>query len=265
MLTKIADPHHPVAPLAERLAVHHPQPERIVARGAGETVTPPVRRHVDDDDVRVAQLGAPDHGVHRVEQRLVGAPVDRQGVPLTGGAGGLQVCRDVATAEGVDGLLRVADQHHGAGAHESPFDDLPLDRVGVLELVDHHDVPALSHPAAGRGVDGFQGGGKAAEQIVIALDTQSSLARLEFGQHPFDELHPHGRGRAGGFTHRMDCGAGVFHCELGDVVGLLAAQGRRCLLLPELGEVDVVDDFVDQVGQRVDQSDLRVVVAGDAE
>ena len=54
----------------------------------------------------------------------------------------------VAAAEGVDGLLGVADQHHRRVAAERPVEHLPLHGVGVLELVDQHDLPALPHPLA---------------------------------------------------------------------------------------------------------------------
>ena len=67
-------------------------------------------------------------------------------------AGGREVGDDVAATEGVDGLLRVADQHHRGVAGEGPVEHLPLHGVGVLELVDQHDLPALPHPLPGRRV-----------------------------------------------------------------------------------------------------------------
>ena len=67
-----------------------------------------------------------------------------------------EVGDDVAAAEGVDRLLGVADQHQRGLADEGALDHLPLHRVGVLELVDHHDPPAPAHPVAGRGVVGLE-------------------------------------------------------------------------------------------------------------
>ena len=75
-----------------------------------------------------------------------------EGPLVGGGAAGLQVGDDVAAAEGVDRLLGVADQHHRGVAGEGAVEHLPLHRVGVLELVDQHEAPALAHPRAGRGV-----------------------------------------------------------------------------------------------------------------
>ncbi len=106
------------------------------------------------DDAGAAQLRAAQHHLQPVHQRGVAAPVDAQGLLVPGGLGGPQVGVDVAAAERVDGLLRVADQDQRRPPGERPLDDLPLHRVGVLELVDHHDRPALRHPHPGRRIVG---------------------------------------------------------------------------------------------------------------
>ena len=96
-----------------------------------------------------------------------------------GALAGAEVGDDVAAAERVDGLLRVADQHQRGLADEGALDDLPLDRVGVLELVDHHDRPAPAHPVAGGCVVGLERDGQPAEQVVEAQDAEQALAPLE--------------------------------------------------------------------------------------
>ena len=106
---------------------------------------------------RVAEFGAAQHRLQAVDERLVAAPVVPEGLLVAGGVRGLQVGDDVAAAERVDGLLGIADQDHRRVAAERPVDDLPLHRVGVLELVDHHDRPALPHPVPGRRVRRSQG------------------------------------------------------------------------------------------------------------
>ena len=81
------------------------------------------------------------------------ASSDRQLVPSSGALGarrldGVEVGVHVGPAEPVDGLLRVADEHErGAGAlrAEQRPEDLPLDRIGVLELVDERDAEAPAH------------------------------------------------------------------------------------------------------------------------
>ena len=74
-----------------------------------------------------------------LDQRRVAAPVGAQRRGDRGGAGGAQVGDHVGAAERVDRLLRVADQHQRAVPVEGALEDLPLHRVGVLELVDEHD------------------------------------------------------------------------------------------------------------------------------
>ena len=87
-------------------------------------------------DRRATQLGAAEDGVEAVEQGLVGPPAYVE-PPARGAGGGLQVGVHVAAAEGVDGLLGIADEHESAGRlAEGGPQDAPLHRVGVLELVD---------------------------------------------------------------------------------------------------------------------------------
>ena len=61
-----------------------------------------------------------------------------------------QIAEHVRAAERVDRLLRVADQDQRHVPVERSPQDVPLDRVGVLELVDEHDAEALPEPFARR-------------------------------------------------------------------------------------------------------------------
>ena len=134
----------------ERVAGHHPQPERVVARRAGQPVLLAVRP-------RPAARRCPRGRVrHRPARGAAVAPAARRcGSWCRGRAAasapvaGPEVGDDVAAAEGVDRLLGVADQHQRDLAGEGPLDDLPLHRVGVLELVDH--ARSTSGGASGRG------------------------------------------------------------------------------------------------------------------
>ena len=103
---------------------------------------------------------------------------------------GLEVGEDVAAAEGVDRLLRVADQHHRGLAGERPVEHLPLHRVGVLELVDEHDPPALAHPLPGRGVVVLEGVGEPGQQVVVRQDAEAALAPVDLGAHLLGEGVP---------------------------------------------------------------------------
>ena len=93
---------------------------------------------------------------------------------VVGGLGGREVGDHVAAAEGVDRLLRVADQHHRGVAGERPVEHLPLHGVGVLELVDEHDPPALAHPLAGRCGVAVEGVGEPAQEVVVGQDRRGA-------------------------------------------------------------------------------------------
>ena len=126
----------------------HAHPERVA--GPDQAALGVVGLDVADHDPLVAERGPAQQLLHRREQRRVAAPVDRQRLLGRRGGGRGEVGRDVAAAERVDGLLGVADQHHRGVAAEGPVEHLPLHRVGVLELVDQHDLPPLPHPLGRR-------------------------------------------------------------------------------------------------------------------
>ena len=102
-------------------------------------------------DLGVAEVERVEQGVVSSEERCVGAPVllEREALPGLGLPGGLEVGVHISTAERIDGLLRVADQDQaGYTVSERPLDHLPLDGVGVLELVHEHHPVTLAQPAA---------------------------------------------------------------------------------------------------------------------
>ena len=108
-------------------------------------------------DLGFAELLAGGQDVHGVDHSGVGPLIGTErerGGRLLGG----QVGVDVAATEGVDGLLGVAHQdERGAGpGTEERLEDLPLDGVGVLELVDERDVELGAHFGrhGGRGDEG---------------------------------------------------------------------------------------------------------------
>ena len=142
--------------LPRSLAAHDPDPERrrpAAHRPAGCRRGGPRRRAYDDP--RVAELGArrAAPGTRRAAAASLRQLTDER-LPGGRGLGGGEVGDDVAAAEGVDGLLGVADQHHRGVAAEGAVEHLPLHRVGVLELVDQHDLPALPHPRPAGGAVG---------------------------------------------------------------------------------------------------------------
>ena len=197
-----------------------------------------------------------------LDEGTVAAPVGVEGAyvaPLGGG----EVGGDVAAAEGVDGLLGVADQHQRAGAVEGPVEHVPLHRVGVLELVDHDDRPPVAHPLPRRCVVVGECLGQPAEQVVEAQHAEPALAALELVQHLGGEADPRRRGRARVGLLRGQRRVGVADDVAGERPGLGPGEGRGLAVLAEAGEVEVVDDLGHQVVEALDQRQPRLGVTGD--
>ena len=85
----------------------------------------------------VAECHPVEEGIERRQQRTVGPPVGGEGALVTGVGDGVEVGVDIGAAEGVDRLFRVTDDHQRpVDPGEQLLGDLPLDAIGVLELVD---------------------------------------------------------------------------------------------------------------------------------
>ena len=125
----------------------------------------------------------------------------RSSVAVAAPRGRVEVGVHVGAAERVDRLLRVADQHERRGAvAERPLDDLPLRRVGVLELVDHHDGEPLAQPGArGRAADRVaQRGRQPRQEVVVREQPLAALAPLDLAAHGHGQpLAQAGDGRVG--------------------------------------------------------------------
>ena len=133
------------------------------------------------DDALVPELRAAEQRVVGVDEALVAAPVDLERRALVGPVGRFEVGVDVGAAEGVDRLLRVADEdERRVAVPEGAAHDVPLDGVGVLELVDEHDAVALSE-ALGRGLaaGALERVVEAGEQVVVGHDRHLALAAFE--------------------------------------------------------------------------------------
>ena len=102
-----------------------------------------------------------------------------------GHLGGVEVGVDVGAPEGVDGLLGVADEdERGGAAAEAELEDVPLDRVGVLELVDQgHLVAAPQRPDPGAVHRVLQGVAQTDEEVVVGEDAGQALAPLDLLPH----------------------------------------------------------------------------------
>ena len=250
---------------SELLPSRDPEPDWRVGWCTSEPAALVMGADLVDDDVRVAEPGAAEHHLKAVDQRLVAAPVRTESAPLTRGFRRRKVRRDVATAERIDGLLGVADQHQRAVTVEGGVDHLPLHRIGVLELVDHHHRPTALHPLASRGVGILQRGGQPGQQVVVPEDAEAAFAALQLGQDGLRELDPDALRRGPVVLLGHQPGVRVADDLEGELQRGGAGDGRLLGGTSEAIEVDVVDDLGDKLSEVVDQGDAGVGVTGDAE
>ena len=127
--------------------------------GLAEGVVRGRRARIDagELDVGMTELGAVEEQAEGVEQLSIGAVIGAQRRPL-GAAHGVEVGVHVGAAEAEDRLLRIADGDQ-AVAGEGAVEDLPLQPVGVLELVDEDEPVAARR--AGRRAAGRRAGRRA--------------------------------------------------------------------------------------------------------
>ena len=137
------------------------------------------------------------HGGHQFALRSpVGA--QREAAFLRSRLRRAEVGEDVRAAEAVDGLLGIADEKQPAiVSREDAAKDFPLDRIGILKLINQRRLEFLPQ---GRGerraaVGIGQGIAQAREQVVEGLGFRAVLARWKFGARKADEIKPGRRGR----------------------------------------------------------------------
>ena len=234
-------------------------------RGPGQPAAPVMGVDIAHHDAPIAQFGATQHGLQSGHQSVVTAPVRAEGLLLARGLRRRQVGDDIAATERIDGLLGIPDQHHGGYLVEGLVDHAPLHRVGVLELIDHHDRPASAHPLPGRGILAGQRLGQPGQQVVVAEDSAAALADIEFGEDGIGEVDA----RRGATARLRIPGA-----QLGRrVAGHRAGQGQRVrvgdrrfvTVAAEPGQVEVIDDLGDQFVEALDEFDPGVGVTGHPE
>ncbi len=228
----------------------------VGVRGADRTI----------GDVGVAELRIGEERVVGLEQPLVASPVHVQRPLGLDHLVGVEVGVHVGSAEGVDRLLGVADQHEGrvAGLAEGAVHDVPLHRVGVLELVDQDDVVALPQTGAGHRAAHVveQGAAQPEQDVVVRHDLERLLATLHLLAHGFRETPADGRQVLLLREGRDDVRIRMVEHELGDLQGLFAAELERVRPRGELPEIEVVHDLLHQIADVLDQGDLPVDVAG---
>ncbi len=252
------------------VAPEHPEAHGLRHDGADQPALAVMRcgRHLAIADRWVAEGGVAEERVVGEDQVFVAAPVGRQRVHLLRGARGVEVRVHVGAAEGVDRLLGVADHHERAVVvAEGIGEDLPLQLVGVLELVDEHHPVAVAQASSVDRSDVLvvQRVGEPGEEVVVGDHAGAALATLDLLAHGERQPHPQPRWRRAVVDRRRgQRRARVVEDGLGD-----RARRRQVERRDRAGEgaleVAVVDHLVDEVGDPLDDLGVGLDVAGDAE
>ena len=157
-------------------------------------------RHRHVPDRRVPEGGSGEQGVESGEDGHVRAPVGvhRPALEQVLVLHRVDVGLDITAAKSIDGLLRITHHHQGgAGVRlaEESLEDPPLDRVGVLELVDQRHLVATA-----KGLDGrrrARAGQGAAQVDEHAVETGCPLLAPAVVEPDTPIARPAGAGRAG--------------------------------------------------------------------
>ncbi len=145
---------------------------------------------------------------------------------------------------------------------ECAVEDLPLDGVGVLELVDEHDLVARAQAAGGRaaarpGERAVQAG----QQVVVSHDRQLALAAFELAADRVCESVAHRRD-AGllGREFGLELVVRVEHGRARDLERLCTVERGPAVLL-KAANVEVVEHLFEQVADVLDELGVGLEVA----
>ena len=151
----------------------------VLSAGGDDVLFVPDEARVPEGEGLARGRVVPEQGVHGGHDAGRGAAVFGKVVPpvFRYVAGGGRVGLDVAPAEGVDGLLGVADEKDGDAripVKEGAAEDFVLDRIGVLELVDEHGAVLLAQ----RGDQGRGGGAVRPQRLAQAKEHVAEVRLL---------------------------------------------------------------------------------------
>ena len=162
-------------------------------------------------------------------------------------------------------MLRVADEHQRRVAVECEAKDLPLHRIGVLELVDEHHPKSATDPSACRRPVCGVGQGVAQQHLQVIVVTHIGQAFTPFHLFAYlrGELHPHVLVRPG-FGIRPQPRLPPEHRRPREGMGVTKTERHR-VGTTEAPQVQVIGDFGDQIAYVLHQSDVVLEVAGKPE
>ena len=173
---------------------------------------------------------------------------------------GVEVRRQLGGAEAVDGLLRITDQDDGdrvGTVEEGGAEDVPLDVVGVLELVDEHhpESPAQSLDD-GRAVGTGEHVPGIGEQTIERAPSGPVPAEPGLGGEVVDQFRERSGLRGAGellgpgfrrqraLVHRVHDGIGQGESDL-DGPGEPGGRGEGWGPVAVMREVVIVDELLD--------------------
>ena len=204
-----------------------------------------------------------------LEQRPVGTPVRSEREPRRAGlVRGLEVGVHVRAAERVDRLLGVGDQDEGrivTGTSEQSREDLPLHRVGVLELVDQDQREPVANPFPRSCSDDRmpQCLEETGLHVVERVQAHLPLPELDPRPHRVCERSPF-LAPPGGTGGRDQREVGIVDRRPADPDGRGVVE-RDAVGARVACEVLVVDGLLDEVVHVLDRDSLWIVVGQDAE
>ncbi len=239
-----------------------------VSTGAPRSRLPGCAASTGCTTIRGSPSAAPANTVSSASSSgRVAAPVAGQRGVAVGGLGGVEVADDVGAAEGVDRLLRVADQDQRGVPVEGARAGSPTAPgrcPGTRRPAPPGSGPAAAAAAPARRVG--EGVGKPGEHVVVGVDAPRPLAPRHLGPHRRGEAVPHLGGAARLGVARLEPRLPVVHRPAGERERLGAAErGRAGAARAVLAHVEVVDHLGDQVVDRLDEHRVAVAVAGHPE
>ena len=257
----------PVAGVGDRRVVgHHSELHGRLTHG----VVRGRRTRIDPDelDVGVAQLRRVEQQGEGIEQLAVGTVIGPQRRALAA-AHGSEVGMDVGAAESVDRLLGITDGDE-AMAGEGAVEDLPLEAIGVLELVDEDEPVATGELGGELGPVARIGERRSevADQAVVADLAAGQLARLHLGHGASDARRPGAGDTAGRTVGRPSCSWVRQHAlDGGDEVALDFFWGQRPAGEGDLGtqrsRIERAAFTIRRQGERVDGEAVEQPIAHD--
>ena len=233
------------------LRMDHPHPRPRLIRQAHQSRSLVLRADRMHGDPRIAELKPTHDGLHPTDHSGIAAVVGRQRGVRARLLGGIQVTEHIGTAEGVDGLLRVADQDQRAPSMEDGAQNVPLRWIGVLELINQDHLVCLPQPVAGQFCTLRIGDGLLKSQHEVVEGHQPSVAASaqDLGAYRLRERDPSGLQRTLLDRPGVKGCLWIIDRGPGDRLRLRVGDTRLTRIgVGVLAYVEVVHHLIDQVG-----------------